>query len=101
MSLWIPGGDILDIAFCFAVLRGTGPSFLYGVHFVHRVFYVLFYMYKVPISKGSKADMPEAQTDVSPSSLRYVCLDFETSGFPMKDASQISNLCLGRRTLSK
>ena len=37
------------------------------------------------ISKLSKADVPEAQTDVSPSSLRYVCLDFETNGFPMKD----------------
>ena len=37
------------------------------------------------ISKVSKADVPEAQTDVSPSSLRYVCLDFETNGFPIKD----------------
>ena len=54
----------MDIAFCFAVLRGTGPSFLYGVLFVHRVFYFLFYMYKM---------------------VRYVCLDFETNGFPEKD----------------
>ena len=37
------------------------------------------------ISKVSKADVPEAQTDVSPSSLRYVCLDFETNGFPIND----------------
>ena len=101
MSLWIPGGGILDIAFCFAVLRGTGPSFLYGVHFVHRVFYFLFYMYKMAISKVSKADVPEAQADVSPSSLRYVCLDFETNGFPIKNANQIANLGLGRRTLPK
>ena len=37
------------------------------------------------ISKVSKADVPEAQTGVSPSSLRYVCLDLETNGFPIKD----------------
>ena len=52
-------------------------------------------------SKVSEADVPRLQADVGPSSLRYVCLDFETNGFPMKDCNQIANLCLGRRTLSK
>ena len=37
------------------------------------------------ISKVSEADAPKAQVDVSLSSLRYVCLDFETNGFPEKD----------------
>ena len=36
-------------------------------------------------SKVSEADVPRAQADVSPRSLRYVCLDFETNGFPEKD----------------
>ena len=45
-------------------------------------------------SKVSEADVPRLQADVGPSSLRYVCLDFETNGFPEKNA----NLCLGRRT---
>ena len=36
-------------------------------------------------SKVSEADVPRLQADVSPSSLRYVCLDFETNGFPEKD----------------
>ena len=29
--------------------------------------------------------MVKSKADVSPSSLRYVCLDFETNGFPEKD----------------
>ena len=84
MSLWILGGGTLDIAFCFAVLRGTGPSFLYSVLFVYRMFYFLFYIYKMVTSKVSEADVPRLQADVDPSSLRYVCLDFETNGFPEK-----------------
>ena len=32
-------------------------------------------------SKVSEADVPRLQADVGPSSLRYVCLDFETNGF--------------------
>ena len=36
-------------------------------------------------SKVSEADVPRLQADVGPSSLRYVCLDFETNGFPEKD----------------
>ena len=36
-------------------------------------------------SKVSEADAPKAQVDVGLSSLRYVCLDFETNGFPEKD----------------
>ena len=35
--------------------------------------------------KVSEADVPRLQADVGPSSLRYVCLDFETNGFPEKD----------------
>ena len=49
------------------------------------MFYFLFYMYKMVASKVSEADVPRAQADVSPRSLRYVRLDFETNGFPEKD----------------
>ena len=49
------------------------------------MFNCLFYMYKMVTSKVSEADVPRLQADVGPSSLRYVCLDFETNGFPEKD----------------